>query len=94
MGDVEKITAFSKNPEGVIVIKFSQPTAASDAIAKYHGTMRRGRRIDGSFWDGVTDYTVRDEEKETKEETKRLDDFGKFLDNQDLPEEFRLHVEG
>ena len=94
LGDVEKITAFSKNPEGVIVIKFSQPTAASDAIAKYHGTMRRGRRIDGSFWDGVTDYTVRDEEKETKEETKRLDDFGKFLDNQDLPEEFRLHVEG
>ena len=37
---------------------------------------------------------VRDEEKETKEETKRLDDFGKFLDNQDLPEEFRLNVEG
>ena len=94
LGDLEKITAFSKNPEGVIVIKFGQPTAASDAIAKYHGTMRRGRRIDASFWDGVTDYTVRDEEKETKEETKRLDDFGKFLDNQDLPEEFRLNVEG
>lgn len=93
LGDVEKITAFSKNPEGVIVIKFGQPTAASDAIAKYHGTMRRGRRIDASFWDGVTDYTVRDEEKETKEETKRLDDFGKFLDNQDLPEEFHLKVE-
>ena len=94
LGDVEKITAFSKNPEGVMVIKFGQPTAASDAIAKYHGTMRRGRRIDASFWDGVTDYTMREEEEEKKEEKKRLDEFGKFLDNQEeLPEEFRLNVE-
>jgi HIV Tat-specific factor 1 len=89
LGDVEKITAFSKNPEGVIVVKFGQPTAASDAIAKYHGTMQKGRRIDASFWDGVTDYTV-----EEKEENKRLDEFGKWLDNQEeLPEEYRLNVE-
>ena len=95
MGDVEKITAFSKNPEGVIVVKFGKPTAASDAIAQYHGKMRSGRRIDASFWDGVTDYTVREEEKEEKEENKRLDEFGKWLDNQEeLPEEFNLNVEG
>ena len=95
LGDVEKITAFSKNPEGVIVVKFGKPTAASDAIAQYHGKMRSGRRIDASFWDGVTDYTVREEEKEEKEENKRLDEFGKWLDNQEeLPEEFNLNVEG
>ena len=93
-GDVEKITAFSKNPEGVVVIKFGQPTAASTAVSHYHGRMRKGRKIDASFWDGVTDYTVREEEKEKKEESKRLDDFGKWLDNQDLPEELRLKVEG
>lgn len=95
LGDVEKITAFSKNPEGVIVVKFGKPTAASDAIAQYHGKMINGRRIDASFWDGVTDYTVREEEKEEKEENKRLDEFGKWLDNQEeLPDEFNLNVEG
>mmetsp|Transcript_9063 Transcript_9063/g.19426 ORF Transcript_9063/g.19426 Transcript_9063/m.19426 type:complete len:727 (-) Transcript_9063:1202-3382(-) len=93
-GDVEKITAFSKNPEGVVVVKFGQPTAANTAVSEYHGRMRKGRRIDASFWDGVTDYTVREEEKEKKEENKRLDEFGQWLDDQDLPEELRLKVEG
>lgn len=93
-GDVEKITAFSKNPEGVVVVKFGQPTAANTAVSEYHGRMRKGRRIDASFWDGVTDYTVREEAKEKKEENKRLDEFGQWLDDQDLPEELRLKVEG
>jgi hypothetical protein len=46
-----------------------------------------------SYWDGVTDYTCRDEVTEKKEAEKRLDEFGDWLENQDLPEEFQLKVE-
>jgi hypothetical protein len=35
---------------------------------------------------------VRDEEKEAKDAEKRLDEFGDWLENQELPEEFELRV--
>ena len=97
-GTVEKITIFSKNPRGVVVVKFAQPTAASDAVDALHGRSwgeKGERRIEASYWDGVTDYTIRDEEREIKEEDTRHDEFGKWLEDQeDLPEEFKLKVEG
>lgn len=92
LGTVEKITIFSKHPAGVIIVKFTQPNAASDAVNKYNGRVRSGRKIEASYWDGVTDYTVRDEEKEAKDNEKRLDEFGDWLENQELPEEFQLRV--
>mmetsp|Transcript_5743 Transcript_5743/g.6248 ORF Transcript_5743/g.6248 Transcript_5743/m.6248 type:complete len:334 (+) Transcript_5743:180-1181(+) len=103
-GNVEKITIFSKNVQGIVIVKFSQPTAASEAIKFYNG--RKAKRghgtnntngdnasIQASYWDGVTDYTVRDEAGVEAEAKKRLDDFGNWLDQQDLPEEFQLNVE-
>mmetsp|Transcript_17319 Transcript_17319/g.23169 ORF Transcript_17319/g.23169 Transcript_17319/m.23169 type:complete len:210 (-) Transcript_17319:39-668(-) len=92
-GVVEKITVFSKNPSGVMIVKFSQPGAASDAISEYHGRTRKGRKIAASFWDGVTDYTVRDVEIEQKEMDQRLDEFGSWLESQEVPEEFQLKVQ-
>jgi hypothetical protein len=93
-GTVEKITVFSKNPEGVVVVRFTQPTAASTAIDEYNGRSRNGRKVEAAFWDGVTDYTVVDEEKEKKEEQERQEEFGNWLESQELPSEFRLQVEG
>jgi RNA recognition motif-containing protein len=93
-GVVEKITIFSKHSEGVIIVKFTQPTAASTAVTEFNGRELNGRRIEAIFWDGVTDYTVRNEEKEKKESEQRQEEFGKWLESQDVPEEFRLHVEG
>lgn len=95
-GHVEKITVFSKNPEGVVIVKFAQPIAASKAIEYYNGKegVVKGRKIEAMFWDGVTDFTVRNEEVEKKEMDERLDAFGNWLDGQDLPEEFQLQVEG
>ena len=93
-GVVEKITVFSKHPSGVIIVKFTQPNAASDCMNTLNGKIRgNGRKIDASYWDGVTDYTCRDEEKEEKETEKRLDEFGDWLEDQDLPDEFKLQVE-
>jgi RNA recognition motif-containing protein len=93
-GVVEKITVFSKHAEGIIIIKFTQPTAASTAVTEFDGRELNGRRIEAIFWDGVTDYTVRNEEKEKEESEIRQEEFGKWLESQELPEEFRLQVEG
>ncbi|KAL7479820.1 hypothetical protein ACHAW6_005547 [Cyclotella cf. meneghiniana] len=94
MGTVEKITIFSKHPAGVIIVKFAQPNAASDAVNRFNGRVRKDgkQKVEASYWDGVTDYTVVDEEKEAKEAEKRLDEFGNWLENQELPEEFQLKV--
>lgn len=93
-GVVEKITIFSKNCEGVVIVKFSQPSAASDAINFYNnGNQSRSIRIEAMYWDGVTDYTVHDEVQEEQETKKRLDDFGNWLEQQEIPEEFKLNVE-
>lgn len=53
-----------------------------------------GKNIEAIFWDGVTDYTIHDEAKEEAETEKRHEEFGKWLEEQELPEEFQLQVEG
>jgi RNA-binding proteins (RRM domain) len=94
-GTVEKITIFYKGRiDGVVIVKFTQPTAAGDAIAALNGKELRGKTMEVVYWDGVTDYTVHDHDLEAKEAEKRLDEFGHWLESQDLPEEFQLQVEG
>ncbi|KAL7429368.1 hypothetical protein ACHAXM_001661 [Skeletonema potamos] len=94
IGAVEKITIFSKHPAGVVIVKFVKPNDASDAVNAFNGKVRRnGRKVEASFWDGTTDYTVVNLEKEEKETEKRLDKFGDWLEEQELPEEFQLRVE-
>lgn len=94
IGSVEKITVFSKHPGGVMIVKFTQPNAASDAVTKFNGKVgSNGRKVEASYWDGVTDFTCRDVDREEKDTKKRLDEFGDWLDDQDLPEEFKLQVE-
>eukprot|EP00984_Skeletonema_dohrnii_P004638 scaffold1636_cov103-Skeletonema_dohrnii-CCMP3373.AAC.4 len=94
IGTVEKITIFSKHPAGVVIVKFVKPNDASDAVKAFNGKVRgNGRKVEASFWDGTTDYTVVDVEKEEKEAEKRLDKFGDWLEEQELPEEFQLRVE-
>ncbi|KAK1737685.1 TatSF1-like protein [Skeletonema marinoi] len=94
IGTVEKITIFSKHPAGVVIVKFVKPNDASDAVKAFNGKVKgNGRKVEASFWDGTTDYTVVDVEKEEKEAEKRLDKFGDWLEEQELPEEFQLRVE-
>ena len=93
-GVVEKITVFSKRVDGVGVIKFAQPSAASEAVKDWDGKFWKGRRIEAIYWDGVTDFTVvQDEHKEKEEADKRLEEFGNWLDEQELPEELQLQTE-
>ena len=52
------------------------------------------RNLHSFFWDGVTDYTKpQDGEKAGEEEEVRHEEFGSWLDNQELPPELQLQVE-
>lgn len=93
-GKVEKITFFASNPRGVVVVKFTQPGAASQAVKAWEGRLWKNLgNVQASYWDGVTDYTVRNEAKEDADMEERHKEFGDWLETQDLPEELRLKVE-
>jgi HIV Tat-specific factor 1 len=92
-GTVEKVTFFAKNPDGVAIVKFLQPGAASDAVRELEGRDWKGHTLAASFWDGVTDYTVKDEAAEATDSKVREEEFGNWLDNQKLPEELRLQTD-
>jgi HIV Tat-specific factor 1 len=92
-GTVEKITIFASNPEGVVIVKFAQPGSASDAVKALNGSVWGERTISASFWDGATDYTVVNTAKEEKEAVKRQEEFGNWLDSQELPPELQLQTE-
>jgi HIV Tat-specific factor 1 len=104
-GELEKITVFSKNPRGIVIVKFATSFAAQECVRVMDGRFFGGKRLRCTFWDGVTNYSVGDlpsqggiggagGQQEAAEEA-RLDAFGDWLDKEqeDLPEEFRLRVE-
>jgi RNA recognition motif-containing protein len=89
-GQVEKITCIEKTK--VVIIKFSEPTAASNAIEAWHGKRneRTKQKIEAIYWDGVTDYTHKENDGE---EDVRHEEFGKWLESQEeLPPELRLKI--
>ena len=92
-GTVEKITFFTSHPEGVTIVKFVQPLAASDAVQRFNRQLWKGQQLMASFWDGVTDYTTKKDAKQEEEEMAvREEEFGDWLETQELPEELQLQT--
>ena len=92
-GPVEKITCITQSK--IVIIKFKEPTAASNAVSAWHGRIneRTGEKMEAIYWDGVTDYTEKEDNPE--EEEKRHDEFGKWLEETqatELPPELQLKV--
>lgn len=101
-GDIEKLTVFSKNPRGIAVVKFATAFAAQECIRTMNGRFFGGRQLKSFYWDGATNYSISSattsaeaEDAEEKEEEKRLEEFGSWLEaeQEELPEEFRLRTE-
>ena len=89
-GQVEKITCIEKSK--VVIIKFTEPAAASKAVEAWHGKLneRTKQKMEAVYWDGVTDYTHKEDDGE---EEKRHDAFGDWLESQqELPPELQLNV--
>ena len=91
------MTLFSRNPLGIVILKFNTGYAAQETIKLMNGRFFGGKKIKAYFWDGKTDYTVSSTsaEQDEEEEDKRLNEFGDWLEKEqeDLPEEFRLRTE-
>lgn len=99
-GPLDKLTLFSSNPRGIVVVKFKTAFAAQECIRVMNGRYFGGVKIKCYFWDGVTNYSIiatsdeRAEELENQEES-RLNEFGDWLEKEQevLPEEFQLRTE-
>ena len=90
----EKMTIFAKHHEGVIILKYKTPGEASEAIRKCEGLLFQSKRtLKSHFWDGVTDYTIAAKRAAEKEDVNRIEKFGDWLDDQELPPELQLQVE-
>ena len=57
-GDIDKITLFSKNPKGVIIVKFKTAFSAQACISAMDGSDLMGKKIRSYFWDGVTNFSA------------------------------------
>jgi len=88
----EKITVFPGHPRRPAVVKLRTPAEAQAAV----DTLNNVDGLDAHFWDGVTNYADerhhQTDDDARDEEEKRLDDFGDWLDNQELPPDLRPRV--
>jgi hypothetical protein len=76
----------------MVIIKFAEPTAASNATEAWHGKLnqRTNQKMEAIYWDGVTDYTQKEDDSDEEE---RHEEFGKWLEEQqELPPELQLQV--
>lgn len=97
-GPLEKITVFSRNPKGVVIVKFATSFAAQECVRVMDGRYFGGRKLRSMFWDGVTNYgevSLGDSMQTNAEDDQRLEEFGDWLEQEqeNLPEEFRLKTE-
>lgn len=80
-GQIDKMTVFSKNVNGILIVKFCTSYAAQECIKLMNGRFFGGKKIRSYFWDGLTNYTMTASymeaaEKQEEEDMKRVDDFG------------------
>jgi HIV Tat-specific factor 1 len=77
-GEIDKFQIFEEHPQGIIKIKFKTPSGAEKCIQALNGRFYNGKTVEVAYWDGKTDYSkVTDKEIEEK----RLEEFGKWLEN-------------
>jgi len=79
-GKIEKITVFEKNLDGVIAIRFDSALSAEKCIQLMNGRWFGGKQIECDYFDGVTDYRVRETEEEME---ARLKAFSEWIEGSD-----------
>ena len=58
-GDIEKITLYSRHPDGVVIVRFGSNYAAQQCKERLHGqSWVPGEKLRVMYWDGHTDYSV------------------------------------
>ncbi|GJQ11646.1 hypothetical protein GpartN1_g3437.t1 [Galdieria partita] len=75
LGEIEKLTVFERNPEGVVAVRFRSPAAAESCIELMSGRWYGGRQLEAEFYDGKTDYRYKETEQERKERIKKFEEW-------------------
>jgi HIV Tat-specific factor 1 len=86
-GKTEKVEFFREHPDGVIKIKFDDSLSAEKWVEIMNGRIFDGREVIAEYWDGKTDYKKISES--TEDVSQRVNEFGEWLENQELPEELK-----
>ena len=108
-GRIDKITVFSRHPDGVVIVRYHTNYAAQqlvEAVGRSRGGMR------ASYWDGTTDYSLdssqdqdqpkaqpvqakEEEGKKKMREKEEDDEYSSWLEGgeEELPEELRVRTE-
>ncbi|CAF0859237.1 unnamed protein product [Adineta steineri] len=82
-GEVKKINIYDSNPDGAVTVGFADIDQA-DACCQYmNDRIWHGRIIQCHIWDGSTKYNV---EASTEEEKARLNEWHKYLNDNDEEE--------
>eukprot|EP00871_Galdieria_phlegrea_P000399 jgi/Galph1/135/GphlegSOOS_G4803.1 len=75
LGELEKVTVFEKNPEGVVAVRFQSAAAAESCIEVMSGRWFGGRQLVAEYYDGKTDYRHKETEEERKQRIKNFEDW-------------------
>jgi RNA recognition motif-containing protein len=75
-GPFEKITIFKGNEEGVATVRFQDGNGARKCVERMHQRWYDRRQLVAEFYDGETDYRVRETEEQRKQ---RLAHWDKWL---------------
>lgn len=84
-GKVQSIKIFERNPEGVVAIKFARGYHAQKCIEIMNGRHFDNRQLTAEFYDGITDYHVRESEEDMR---KRDEEWSKWLENENDEEPY------
>jgi len=83
-GGLKKIKIFERNPEGVVAVIFNTHAAANRFLEKNNGRLFDGRKLHLEFYDGWSNYLVKETEEQEKE---RLKDFEKWIEKEGKTDE-------
>ncbi|OZJ03074.1 hypothetical protein BZG36_04606 [Bifiguratus adelaidae] len=84
LGDVTNVTMYDKSPGGIISVRFREVESALACIKLNNGRFFAGRQISAELFDSKTKYLKSGAGEETEEEEKkRLENYAKWLEDQE-----------
>ena len=79
-GDIESVTIYRHNPQGVVLVLFRLPQSAAKCVSVMHGRWFGGKQIEADLYDGHSNYFVKRREETEEEQRQRLERFASDLE--------------
>jgi HIV Tat-specific factor 1 len=88
LGEITNVVLFDKEADGVITVRFTDADAAKACAKMWDGRHFDGRKVEAYVAQGPTKFKKTKEKKtmvdeNDSDEERRLDEFGKFLEQED-----------